>query len=562
LVRQDQRRGRRTGFLDLRSFLHVANGLSKREIEERLHVISVSDFRKAVGHKWKRLAPLVETATDHIIRRHINLKKDSYTRLDGDITCIILPREDRQSSHKRISAIAKDITSHLIGSKLVAGRRPQVVAVNVALKDLLSDIGIASIHSALKEASVSASAKGGLGPAQTTTLGSAFAISGGQRPADPQDEPAWITIDRPTKEAAEMGVMQAEGRGPKLDERVMIVEKGPRGEMAVMQAEGRGPKLDERVMIVEKGPRGEMAVMQAEGRGPKSDEVVIVVNRTSAGVAVLPAFFEDNGRQDPALLSERLDALVTAGTSEARMPAEAALTLVWTPTWVTSAQGIGAYHARIIRQDRPDLEVLEGVNAYTNINPVETIALDRFAVTQAAKEVTNIFFSRSKVGVTVPIHWMSLAPRWREYIKIALEGAASQGRRRLLKVEVFGLGANITPAILNTLLSPLEGSECDVLLRLPLSIGEIAVSHPLVKGVGVDLSELDEHERCGDDALVERLAQFHERARAARLATYVWGLRRRQVISRITAIGYSLINGPGVMPDVARPGPPTGGARR
>jgi hypothetical protein len=229
---------------------------------------------------------------------------------------------------------------------------------------------------------------------------------------------------------------------------------------------------------------------------------------------------------------------------------------VWTPTWVTAVRRIAAFHARVIRVDAENGPAIEAGLAYQGLSAVEILALDRFVATSVARELTAQFFSTQPMGLTVPIHWMSLAPRSRECIRMPFESCPPKARRKLLKVEVFGFNAAISPAMLRSMVDPLERLGCDIMARLPLSAYEIMSglrAARSIRAVGVDLSDLEADERVGDEDLYARLVQFRETARENGLACYVWGVRRRPLVARLVRNGFSLVNGPGVMNAIPSP---------
>ncbi|MEW5726650.1 MAG: hypothetical protein AB1918_02380, partial [Pseudomonadota bacterium] len=522
----DRRGVRRVGYLDPRLFVSALVGFGRRDARERLHIFSLADFRLAAGGKWERLSGLVELALDQIIRRHIDPTKDFYTRLDAETACLVIPRAPRPEARARVAAIASDLSAHLFGTVAVEGRRPQIVAVNVGLGEVIREGGglrVAAIRDAVAGATpaVPPVAKAvDLGAVHRTTLAAlmgghdAFAISGGG--ARQSSEPQWVTLKQErSRFDGELPVLTAEGRGPRAEMTVLTAEgRGPRGEMAVLTAEGRGP-------------RGEMAVLTAEGRGPRGEMAVLTAEGRRPG----------DGAQwlDAALESQA----AAAAAAPRHLAPVTSLALVWTPSWVTSLGGIGAYHARVVRQDDEGEPVLEGVLAYGGAGPVEALTIDRFVAGQAARELRSIATNRQRVGLTVPFHWMSLAPRWRDCIRLPFEDVPPHARRRLLKIEIFGLTTAVPPAILGSLFGPLEGLGCDVLVRLPLSAPEMVGSMPGVRAVGVDLAELPEGERVGDDELFARLRHFREVARQAKAACYVWGIRRRQMGERVVPAGCS-----------------------
>lgn len=487
----DRRRIRRVGYLDPRHFVSALIGFGRRESDERLHIFSLADFRDAAGDKWERLGDLVGTAVDQIIRRHIDPATDFYTRLDAETACLVIPRAPRPEARARVAAIARDISAHLFGTAAVAGRRPQVTAVNVDLGSVVHPDGalrVEAIQEAVEAAAPVAGPPGrGLGAVHRTTLAklmddgtgahpAPFAISGADGRA--AAEPRWVTLTPERRH---------------FDGELPVFEPG------------------------------------SAARGPVDAAAWL----------------------DDAL--DRQASSVAAG--RAHLAPGSSLAMLWTPTWVTSLGGLGAYHARLVRQDDDGEPVLEGCQAYAGAGPVETLTLDRFVSGQVARELRAIVAGRHRVGLTVPFHWMSLAPRWRDCIRAPFEDIPVHARRRLLKIEIFGVTAAVPPAILRDLFAPLAALDCDILVRLPLAAPEIVASLGGVRAIGADLAELPEDERVGDDALFARLSHFRAVAHDAGVACYVWGIRRRQLIERVVTAGFSLVNGPGVTCDVSHPAP-------
>jgi hypothetical protein len=157
---------------------------------------------------------------------------------------------------------------------------------------------------------------------------------------------------------------------------------------------------------------------------------------------------------------------------------------------------------------------------------------------------------------------MSLAPRWRDCIRIPFEDCPPAARQKLLKMEVFGLSPSVPPHALRRMFEPLERIGCDVMARLPLSALDMIPSLSFLKAVGVDLAELGDDERVGDDDLFARLELFRAAAKKNKIACYVWGVRRRPLIARVVQSGFSLVNGPGVMCDLSHPQVPNRPAGR
>ncbi|WP_156612577.1 hypothetical protein [Paramagnetospirillum marisnigri] len=587
------------------------------EPHPHLHVFSLSDFRDAVGPKWERLNGLVEVAVESIIRRHVDSGQDIFTRLDAEISCLTLPNASRSETRTKVAAIAHDISAHLFGDAVIDGRRPQVLSANLPLNDALTEEGEMNrqaINHALAQAgaalstdstarSAGAAAAQDLAAPHRATLaslmspedaariaaaqpGKGFAISGGETRR--MEEPDWFIPSAP-----------APLQGADAPRQTLVQSTTLQGADATRQAAARAashkalmadwfevtpPHADQATpdqSSAHKAAGSERISMgatpgKAEPATPSwyGDAAPQRLNGADAERAVIRLDKAGGGPKPPETIIS-VDGGGWGGGASPLTP-ESSLTLVWTPTWVTSRRAIGAFHARLIRSDRDNSPTLEGVHAYDGLNPMETLTLDRFAATQSARELKNLFFSRQRLGLTVPVHWMSLSPKWRDCIRIPFEDCPSEARRRFLKIEVFGLSPEVPPIVLRRMFEPLERIGCDVLARLPLSAAAMIPALSQLRGVGVDLAELHDEERVGDDELFARLDLFRETARKAKIASYVWGVRRRPLIARLVKAGYSLVNGPGVMCDLshpvlpskggtARPGavtPPSGGARR
>ncbi|TAN71341.1 MAG: hypothetical protein EPN20_04735 [Magnetospirillum sp.] len=568
---------RPTGFLSVDAFAGELVRLrdDRAEPSPHLQVVSLSDFRRAVGSKWGRLRSLVEMAVEAIIRRNIDPERDIFTRLDTEISCLALPNASRSEVRTRVAAIARDIAAQLFGDAVIDGRRPQVLAANLPLDDALTaDGGMdwAAINHALAKAGAALAADpagGGQGGADAavatphratlaslmtpedaavvakgTKTGGVFAISGRGEP-EPPDEPDWIMPGL---------------KGADAPRKTMTIFSALRGadaprKLLTMLSKLGGADASRRVMTILSTLRGADAPMETFVVSPHRERVAPPAGGESATRHLNGA----DAERQVLTLSPGGEA-AAGGRSHSGLRPESALTLVWTPTWVTGRRAIGAFHARIIRVDTENGPSLEGVDAYRGLAPIEVLTLDRFTATQAARELKTLFLARQKLGLTVPVHWMSLSPKWRDCIRIPFEDCPSEARRRFLKIEVFGLTPSIHPHILRTMFEPLEKIGCDIMARLPLSaVGMIpALSH--LRAVGVDLAELTEEERVGDDDLFARLETFRAAARQAKVASYVWGVRRRPLIAQLVAAGFSLVNGPGVMCDLGRPALPSRGA--
>jgi len=283
----------------------------------------------------------------------------------------------------------------------------------------------------------------------------------------------------------------------------------------------------------------------------------------SLGTGDLPPAEEQDGMPaaDPGWLDFHLRRRAEeALAGERPLLPETTLSLVWTPTWATERQAVAAFQARIIRNDGDGHPLLEGAQAYAGTAPMGALTLDRFAAAEATRETLELAFAQQQMPIILPIHWSSLAQHWRGYLLRTFDDCPAAVRRKLLKVEVFGLPPTLAAAAVENLLKPLEALGCDLLVRLPLSVLETGLPLGGVHAVSIDLAELGDDERVGDDELFARLERCLQTARQAGYGCALWGVRRRPLIARVARAGFAMVNGPGLMSDLARPYAPA--ARR
>jgi hypothetical protein len=605
---------RRTGYLAPEDFASVLSSLGQSDRDERLHVFSFSDYREALGVKWERVKDLVHVASDQIIKSHIDSGKDIFTRLDEETACLVLPRAPRQHARACVAAIAKQLSSNVFGDVVIDGKRLEVVATNLAWESALNgrELDGAAIRRAVAAARPPLMAVGTPGARpRRMKLSEAPPLGPGehQGPNAASDDPERFKVDfefqvaslDPTApawleeqlfaQAAEALEKKKRRQKAKMARGLPIPPAGGAGEAAADEAGGPAnggsaadsSRIDFQFQIANVDPSAP-AWLQEQLDAQKAEELEKKKRRQAAQMArglpippagpsgavraaLLPPGTKTSkidfafqvaavDKSSPAWLEEQLyeQASQSQGqTHHTHLKPESTLSLLWTPTWVTNKRRIGAFHARVIRLDSEIGPTLEAGEAYEGISPIEVLTLDRFVAAAAAHELNNQFFSHDAWGLTVPVHWISLAPRWRECIRLPFEKCPPKARRKLLKIEIFGLDPSISSVILRSMFDPLERLGCDIMARLPLGAPEMISSLRSVRAVGVDLSELDDAEKVGDEELFKKLARFRDAARSHKLACYVWGVRRRALIARIVRAGFSLVNGPGVMRAVPNP---------
>ena len=305
---------------------------------------------------------------------------------------------------------------------------------------------------------------------------------------------------------------------------------------------------------------------QAVANGPTAMDVAEPHRSTLAALMKepLPISSLSGGKAEvsvalPSWMDRQLDEQAVAAKSGDQLTGDSSLTLLWTPTWVTAQSKLGAFQARLIRVDRDGEAPLEGSKAYQNITPVEALTLDRFVATQTAQELKKLHFANQHVGLVMPVYWLSLAPRWRDCVRLPIMDCPVAARRKFLKIEIFGISSAMPSYMFNYMFEPMEAVGCDVMVRLPLADAKVIPLLRSVKAVGIDLAELSGQDRVGDAELFRKITHFRATARNYDMACYIWGVRRRPLIAKMIENGFSFINGPGVMCDLGHPALPQQG---
>ncbi|OJX81783.1 hypothetical protein [Magnetospirillum sp. 64-120] len=234
------------------------------------------------------------------------------------------------------------------------------------------------------------------------------------------------------------------------------------------------------------------------------------------------------------------------------IPSDAKLTLLWRPTWVAQSQAIAAYCARVARVDHPGDPPLEGSMAYPDGDPATAETIDRFV---SAAAVRDLMRSGPDGGCAIiPLTWASLVGDHRAELAFPFADIPADMRRQRLKVEICRIPDSVTAEQAQNVVAGMRHLCGEVLLRLRLSSPLLRQVNCLGEAkVGLDLSELRDDQRMADDRLLDVLDLLQVSAGQAGVGCYVWSARRRKVVGGVVDGGFDMVNGPGLMRDVARP---------
>jgi hypothetical protein len=236
------------------------------------------------------------------------------------------------------------------------------------------------------------------------------------------------------------------------------------------------------------------------------------------------------------------------------MPGDAALSLVWRPTWMAEGEVIGAYRAQVLRVDQPGQPAYEGARAYPPLGDDGVPVLDRFVAGATVRGVRAMTADGSNARILVPLHWGSLGTTARMSVLAPLADIPEETRQRSLIVELFGLPPDLPSSALAEAIASIRPLCRDVMARVPLHGAPLArAARAGAAQVTVDLAELPNADKTDDDHLLAALLRLRRDAEAAGLAVCLWGVRRRKVVVGSVLGGFAMMNGPGLMKDLPKP---------
>jgi hypothetical protein len=236
------------------------------------------------------------------------------------------------------------------------------------------------------------------------------------------------------------------------------------------------------------------------------------------------------------------------------MPGDAALSLLWRPTWMEDGEVIGAYRAQLLRVDEPDKPAYEGSRAYPSLGGDSIAVLDRFVAGASVRGIKAAQSDGSTARLVVPLHWGSLGSAARMSVLAPFADIPEAVRNHCLVIDLFGLPANLAPVALAEVIAAIRPLCREVMIRVPLNAAVPA--HAASAGasrISIDLAELPNADKTDDDHLLAALERLRSQAAGAGLGTCVWGVRRRKVVVGTVLGGFAMMNGPGLMKDLPRP---------
>ncbi|TAN55624.1 MAG: hypothetical protein EPN20_20045 [Magnetospirillum sp.] len=463
------------------------------QFQTKLQVISLVEFREAVGDKWHRLSEKVMMIAEGVINLHIG-PGNVYGRRGQDFFVLLFRNIPQAEGRRRAVQIAQELGTRLVGAQFVGHERPLALATEISLADAMAPDGgldLAAILNAVGQ--------------MRALVASTAPPRAGYRPHltkppvadDPQIHHSALPPPLP-----EQGDLRAHLRPSKLSAKDFV-------------------------------PRRSMLPVQMPAKTEAAPRQVAAPTWTAVEMTDHARPADDGPGGAPP------------------MPGDATLSLAWRPTWMAAGEVIGAYRAQVNRVDMPGHAPFEGCRAYPADGGETALALDRFTIGAAVREMRS---GDTAAAIVLPLHWASACSPRRLSLLAPLGDLSEEIRADRLIIDLFGIPDGVGDGQLTATIQALRPLCKEVMLRVRLS-------HPRapraaecgIATIGIDLAELPHSERTDDDSLLDALARLHQKADAARLGVYAWGIRRRAVVVGTVLGGFAMIDGPGLMKDLARP---------
>ncbi|MBR9972454.1 hypothetical protein [Magnetospirillum sulfuroxidans] len=464
----------------------------------KLHVVSLVEFREAVGERWARVSDKVMMIAEGVITKHLG-SGNLFARQGTDFFTLVFRTCSADEGRIRAHTIAQELGTRLVGDQFQGIDRPLALSAEMDIADALQIDGTLN-HPAIQRA-----------------VGEKRALLAGT--VSDANSKSWVppqTIPQPAK----VGL----GQHHILTEPVARKKSNDDLPNAITTGDSVQPAKDP----------GWVA-MEAPKRQKEADAAWIIL---------------DTGPQQPQ----------TAPSAPAIIPSApplldtSRLTLLWRPTWMANPQTIGAYVARIQRQDKTDTIALDGTLAYPRADESSILTLDRYCIANAMRDFRASESAGNGSTVVVPIHWTTLAAENRMEYLTPFADITQDARAARVVIDLFGIPDQASARQMGEIIAIAKGLCREVMVRTRLTDSRAKLAADCgATMIGIDLSQLPPAERTDDAALLLSLRRFLEQASTFGLGAYLWGARRRAAVVGAVQGGFAMVNGPALMKDITKP---------
>lgn len=473
----------------------------------KLQIISLIQFREAVGEKWTRLSEKVMLIAEGVIAQHLGAG-NVCGRQGQDFFVLLFRSVPHAEGRRRAVLIAQELGTRLLGNQFIAGDQPLALAAELDLADAVGPDGRLK-PAALADAIAATRAQIAQTAARGNRRGPSLAVDGNGG------------FGRATSSE------QSGGAGDRPDRNAETAWAGRTDYREGDAVDPRWKKLDAGTQRPQTEPDWKPLETNHKRARPEPEWKPLETARR--------------------LPDDRPD-------SPPPMPLDATLSLSWRPTWMGATETLGAYQARIGRVDQPGQNPREGSRAYPSEGGDTALALDRAIIAGAVRELCAADAPSPRATLILPLHWTSVRSARRLSLLAPLADLTEGQRSGRVIFELFGLPDDLATRDLNDTVVALRPLCRDVMLRVSLDQPRATrAADCRASAIGTDIDDLSAAEQADDDILLDILAGLHQKADAAGLGVYAWGLRRRAIVTGTVMGGYSFINGPGLMKDLPRP---------
>jgi hypothetical protein len=101
----------------------------------RTHVVSLIEFREAVGPRWPRLADKVMLIAEGVINLHLG-SGNLYSRQGSDFFLLLFRNLPQAEARRRALVIAQELGTRLVGDQFRGVDIPLALAAEISLEDV------------------------------------------------------------------------------------------------------------------------------------------------------------------------------------------------------------------------------------------------------------------------------------------------------------------------------------------------------------------------------------------------------------------------------------------
>jgi hypothetical protein len=208
----------------------------------KLQVISLVEFREAVGERWSKVADKVMMIAEGVINMHIG-PGNIFSRQGSDFFVLLFRTCVNAEGRRRALIIAQELGTRLVGDQFQGIERPLALAAELDVADALRDDGsldlgaldhaVNEMRSLIAKTITDKASRGWVPPAAQSETGlRRHMMPSGPMPVKappPARPPIAVTAERPAAPAEDPGWKE-------------ITRKGPASVSAWVEADRRGPE--------------------------------------------------------------------------------------------------------------------------------------------------------------------------------------------------------------------------------------------------------------------------------------------------------------------------------